>query len=114
MTEQFHEQDDRLIVALDGDVDLNRAPEIRRLLLDCVARGLDVLVDLSGVTYIDSSGIASLVEALQEAGKNGTGLGLVAVSDDARKVFELARLDKVFAIHSDLDTALADNSGSAG
>ena len=114
MTEQFREQDDRLIVALDGDVDLNRAPEIRRLLLDCVARGLDVLVDLSGVTYIDSSGIASLVEALQEAGKNGTGLGLVAVSDDARKVFELARLDKVFAIHSDLDTALADNKGLAG
>ena len=114
MTEQFREQDDRLIVALDGDVDLNRAPEIRRLLLDCVARGLDVLVDLSGVTYIDSSGIASLVEALQEAGKNGTGLGLVAVSDDARKVFELARLDKVFAIHLDLDTALADNKGLAG
>jgi anti-sigma B factor antagonist len=113
MTEQFREQDDRLIVALDGDVDLNRAPEIRRLLLDCVARGLDVLVDLSGVTYIDSSGIASLVEALQEAGKNGNGLGLVAVSDDARKVFELARLDKVFAIHSDLDTALADNKGLA-
>ena len=114
MTDHIREQDDRLIVALDGDVDLNRAPEIRRLLLDCVARRLDVLVDLSGVTYIDSSGIASLVEALQEAGKNGTGLGLVAVSDDARKVFELARLDKVFAIHSDLDTALADSKGLAG
>ena len=113
MTEQFREQDDRLIVALDGDVDLNRAPEIRRLLLDCVARGLDVLVDLSGVTYIDSSGIASLVEALQEAGKNGTGLGLVAVSENALKVFKLARLDKVFAIHSDLGAALADGKGAA-
>ena len=111
--DQVREQDDRLIVALDGDVDLNRAPEIRRLLLDCVARGLDVLVDLSGVSYIDSSGIASLVEALQEAGKNGIGLGLVAVSEDARKVFELARLDKVFAIHSDLDAAIADGKGAA-
>ena len=107
MTEQVLEQNDKLIVALDGDVDLNRAPDIRRILLDCVARGLDVLVDLSGVTYIDSSGIASLVEALQEAGKKGTGLGLVAVSDDARKVFELARLDKVFAIHADLQSAMS-------
>ena len=107
MTEQVLEQNDKLIVALDGDVDLNRAPDIRRILLDCVARGLDVLVDLSGVTYIDSSGIASLVEALQEAGKKGIGLGLVAVSDDARKVFELARLDKVFAIHADLQSAMS-------
>jgi len=113
MTEQIREQDDRLIVALDGDVDLNRAPEIRRLLLDGVARGLDVLVDLSGVTYIDSSGIASLVEALQQAGKNGTCLGLIAVSADALKVFRLARLDKVFAIHPDLRAALAAGKGAA-
>jgi anti-sigma B factor antagonist len=113
MPEQVREQDGRLIVALDGDVDLNRAPEIRRMLLDCVGRGLDVLVDLSGVSYIDSSGIASLVEALQAAGKNGTALGLVAVSHDARKVFELARLDKVFAIHPDLDAALAGARGAA-
>lgn len=114
MIEQIREQDDRLIVALDGEVDLNRAPEIRRLLLDCVARGLDVLVDLSGVSYIDSSGIASLVEALQEAGKKGIGLGLVAVSEDARKVFQLARLDKVFAIHPDLDAALMAGKGQTG
>lgn len=114
MTEPIHEQDGRLIVALDGDVDLNRAPEIRKMLLGGVARGLDVLVDLSGVSYIDSSGIASLVEALQEAGKKGIRLGLVAVSQDARKVFELARLDKVFAIHSDLESALADGKGTAG
>lgn len=111
MTEQVREQDGRLVVALDGDVDLNRAPEVRRLLLDCVARGLDVLVDLSGVTYIDSSGIASLVEALQEARKKKARLGLVAVSEDARKVFELARLDKVFAIHHDLAAALAAPRG---
>ena len=114
MTVQMREHDGRLIVALEGDVDLNRAPEVRRSLLDCVARGLDVLVDLSGVSYIDSSGIASLVEALQEAGKKGIRLGLVAVSEDARKVFQLARLDKVFAIHPDLDAALAEGRGAAG
>ena len=53
------------------------------------------------------------VEALQEAGKKGAALGLVAVSNDARKVFELARLDKVFAIHENLDAALAAGPGAS-
>jgi len=63
--------------------------------------------DLSAVTYIDSSGIASLAEALQRATGRGTGLRLVAVSPQALRVFELARLDKVFSIHPDIDAALA-------
>lgn len=96
-----------LVVTLEGEIDLDRAPAIRLLLLDCVSQGRDVLVDLARVTYIDSSGIASLVEALQNAGKAGTQLGLVAISQQAMRVFELARLDKVFAIHADIDTALA-------
>ena len=107
MTDAIREEQGRLVVALGGEIDLDRAPEVRSLLLDCVARGRDVLVDLSRVTYIDSSGIASLVEALQNAGKGGTTLGLVAVSPAALRVFELARLDTVFAIHPDIGAALA-------
>ena len=94
-------------VSLAGEIDLDRAPDIRRLLLDCVKRQLDVLVDLSEVSYIDSSGIASLVEALQWAKRRGTDLCLIAVSPEALRVFELARLDKVFAIHPDVEAALA-------
>lgn len=66
-----------------------------------------MLVDLSAVSYIDSSGIASLIEALQSADRGGTGLDLIAVSPEAHRVFELARLDKVFTIHADLGAALA-------
>jgi len=107
MTAAIREQQGSLVVELGGEIDLDRAPKIRNTLLDCVGRGRDVLVDLSQVTYIDSSGIASLVEALQNAGQAGTGFGLVAVSAEALRVFELARLDKVFAIHPDIDSALA-------
>ncbi len=107
MTEQVREENGKCVVELGGEIDLDRAPEVRGLLLDCVARGHDVLVDLSRVSYIDSSGIASLVEALQSAGKSGTALGLVAISPTALRVFELARLDKVFTIYPDLDAALA-------
>ncbi len=108
MSNQIREEGGRLVVSLEGEVDLDRAPDVRRLLLGCTAKGRDILVDLSGVSYIDSSGIASLVEALQSAGRGGTSLGLVAVSREALRVFELARLDKVFTIHADLGAALAE------
>jgi len=107
MTEAIREVQGHLVVALSGEIDLDRAPAVRRQLLDCVKRQQDVLVDLSAVTYIDSSGIASLVEALQWATRRGSDLSLVAVSPQALRVFELARLDKVFSIHPDIDAALA-------
>jgi anti-sigma B factor antagonist len=107
MNEMVSEEFGKLVVRLDGEVDLDRSPAIRKVLLDCIARKMDVLVDLSQVEYIDSSGIASLVEGLQAANGNGTGFGLISVSGQVQRVMELARLDKVFAIHDDLDAALA-------
>ena len=106
MSEQVSEIDGKVVVKLSGDVDLEHCPAVRGLLLDGVSHGKDLLVDLSEVSYLDSSGIASLVEALQIAVKNGTALKLFSASDQAMRVFELARLDKVFAIHPDLDAAL--------
>jgi len=107
MSDEITEIDGGLLVKLSGDVDLEHCGSIRRLLLDGVSRGKDLLVDLSEVTYLDSSGIASLVEAMQIAVRNGTALKLFSASAQAMRVFELARLDKVFSIHPDLNTALA-------
>ncbi|MFQ5467219.1 MAG: STAS domain-containing protein [Kiloniellaceae bacterium] len=84
----------RRVIHLDGSVDLEHTPDIR-----------DVLVDLSAVTYIDSSGIACLIEALHEAREQGADLGLVSVSIQAMRVLKLARLDMVFPIHADLASA---------
>jgi anti-sigma B factor antagonist len=95
------------IVHLQGSVDLEHAPDVRRRLLAAVALERNVLVDLSAATYIDSSGIACLVEALQKARGKGYDLCLVAVSMQARRVLELARLDMVFLIHDDLAAAAA-------
>jgi anti-sigma B factor antagonist len=63
-------------------------------------------VDLSGVEYIDSSGVASLVEAFQRAKRGGSEFALVSVNDAARRVLQLARLDKVFVIHETLADGL--------
>ena len=94
------------VVHLAGDVDLEHSPEVRRVLLDAVAAQRDILIDLSEVTYIDSSGIACLIEALQAARDLGSDLALVSISQQALRVLELARLDLVFPIHSDLNSAV--------
>jgi anti-sigma B factor antagonist len=58
-------------------------------------------VELSQVSYIDSSGIAALVEGFQTARARGSKFALVSVSDAVRAVLELARLDRVFLIVAD-------------
>jgi anti-sigma B factor antagonist len=97
------------VVSFAGDVDLEHSPAARRVLLDCVARGRGVIVDMSAVGYIDSSGIASLVEALQAARRQGTSLALAAVSPSALRVFKLARLDTVFTIHPTVAAGIHPN-----
>jgi len=94
------------IVVLKGDIDLESSPAAREVLLKSVEGAGKVLVDLSSVTYIDSSGVASLVEALQAAKRNGGRFALVAASDPTRRVLELARLDKVFTMYATVEEGL--------
>ncbi len=100
------EEQGKIVIALNGDIDLENAGEIRKALLTNLKQKKDLLVDLSAVTYIDSSAIASLVEGLQVARKQKNELSLISVSARALRVLELARLDKVFAIYPDVAAAL--------
>ncbi len=105
-----HKIEDRgiaLLISFAGDIDLQTSPGARKALLGCSGKGKAVLVDLGGVGYIDSSGIASLVECLQAVKKSGHGMALVSVSEGARRVLQLARLDKVFTICGTVDEGLA-------
>ena len=102
MAYEVKAQDGYDIVMLTDDVDLSCSPEARKAILACLDNEHDTLVDLTAVTYIDSSGVASLVEGFQTAKKKGLKFGLIGVSEAAMSVLELARLDKVFPIHADL------------
>ena len=95
------------VVALQGEIDLYSSPRGRELILGCLEEGKPTLVDLSAVSYIDSSGVASLVEGLQKARENGLAFALIGVSETALKVLQLARLDTVFSIYSGIDTCPA-------
>jgi len=100
MTYRVTNESGYAIVHLAGDIDLSCSPEARKAILDRLLAAQHTLVDLSAVTYIDSSGIASLVEGYQTARKKNLQFGLIAVSEPAMSVLELARLDKVFPIHA--------------
>lgn len=97
---ESREEGGYIILALSGDVDLSCSPEARKHILDVLEASNNLLVDLSGISYIDSSGVASLVEGFQTAKKQKLKFGLIGVSASALSVLQLARLDKVFPIHA--------------
>ncbi len=108
MDYRIHSQGRFQVIALSGDVDLENSPLARRQILQLVKGGSDLLVDLSAVDYIDSSGVASLVEGYQLARERGLTFGLAGVSDTALQVLHLARLDTVFAIRGTVADWLQD------
>ncbi len=98
------------IVCLEGEIDLHTSPESRKLILGCLQEGKPTLVDLARVAYIDSSGVASLVEGFQLARQRQLDFGLVGVSPAALNVLKLARLDKVFPIYASVQERLAKSA----
>jgi anti-sigma B factor antagonist len=88
------------IIHLSSEIDLDSAPSVRSQIKDSFESSSTVHVDLSKVNYIDSSGIASLVEGMQTSKKLKKEFALVNVSNEVMKVIKLAHLDKIFKILS--------------
>jgi anti-sigma B factor antagonist len=87
------------VLPLEGEIDLHVSPRLERSLASMIKKRPErVVVDLSGVTFIDSSGLAVLIHALQEVKKYGGKLTLAGLNDNVRSIFEIARLDQVFLI----------------
>ena len=105
---QIEKTTDGVIVRPIGDVDLGCAATLRLRLKEVQNENPDrLIVDLGSVSYMDSSGVATLVEAMQNARRTDTKLILCALQDKVRSIFEIARLDMVFAIVEDVEKAKA-------
>ena len=91
------------LLQLSGEVDLHFSPTLREKILGSLKAGKALLVDLEKVSYIDSSGIASLVEGFQTAKSAKLNYGLLNVSTPAMQVLTLTRLDKIFSLYSSAD-----------
>jgi anti-sigma B factor antagonist len=104
---EIKNQGEAAVVAVHGDIDLGQSSQLRAALIECIGGNQVVVVDLAGVAVIDSSGVASLLEAFQAARKRGKRLLLAGAGDSVMRVLKLARLDKVFPIHASVENALA-------
>jgi len=98
------------LLRLKGDVDMNTSSDVRSALAGMFRQGgpgiKAILIDLSHVRYMDSSGIATLVEVMQICMKKGARLRLFELSPPVRDVFELARLSSVFEIFPTFNEAV--------
>jgi len=95
---QTEQQSEFTVLRLAGEVDLSWSAEVRRAVLSALAGSDKVGVHLGEVSYIDSSGIAALVEGFQNARGRGQTFVLIAASDPVRAVLRLDRLDRVFEL----------------
>ena len=96
------------VLPLEGEIDLHVSPRIAASLGAMVEeKPQQVVVDLAKVTYIDSSGLAVLIEGMQNVESYGGKFALAGLQENVRPIFEIARLDQVFRIYPDVDSALA-------
>lgn len=109
---QVRNHTDAAVIEVRGEVDLYTSPQVREAILGAMsARTPTVVVDLSGVGYMDSSGVATLVEGLQSSRAYGGAFRLAGLGDTVRQVFKFAKLEKVFEIYFNTQEALARPRG---
>lgn len=111
------EEDGLFIIALEGEIDLACSPELREILdVHAQARRAALLLDFAAVSYVDSSGLATLVEYVRKAQDFDGKLALAAVNTRVRTILDLVRLSEIFPIYStvaEARTALAGPPSAA-
>lgn len=96
------------IVAVNGEVDVYSAPALKESLTDLLQSGATTLiVDLTGVGFLDSTGLGALVEARSATNDAGGSLLLVCSQERILKLFTITGLDGVFAIHPSVEGAVS-------
>jgi len=101
-------KDNVAVLSINGEVDMFSSPQARNAIMELVKKRVPkVIVELSEVSYMDSSGVATLIEGLQLCQKYNGLLVVAGLRDNVREVFELTRLDKIFQIFPDVEAAKA-------
>lgn len=96
------------ILPIEGEIDLHLSPQIAAALREVIdEKPKKVVLDLSKVGYIDSSGLAVLIEGMQKVEFYGGKLYLVGLQETVRAIFDSTRLDQAFRIFPDVAAALA-------
>ena len=102
------ECDSRVVVGLRGELDVAVAVRVVAELSVVAARERDIIVDLTGLEFIDSSGLAALARVREQARHAGGDLLLAAPQQQVLRLLTLTRLTDVFSIHASVDEAASD------
>lgn len=103
MKSNLRSENDFDVLELSGEIDLHYSPDLREQILSSLKNGRPLLIDMENVSYIDSSGIASLVEGFQVAKSSKLAYGLLKTSKAALQVLTLTRLDRVFTLYDNVE-----------
>ena len=98
------QQDGVTVFQVNGEINIGTSPDLKKQFEKQPAK--KIVVDLEKVTYIDSSGLATLVEMLKKTKSQGGSLGLAGMSDKVKSLFEITKLDKLFLIFQNQQDAI--------
>lgn len=90
------DKDGVMVFSVSGEINISTSPELKKEFEKQPLK--KVVVDLEKVSYIDSSGLATLVEILKKTKSQGGSLGLSGLSDKVKSLFEITKLDKLFLV----------------
>ena len=98
---------DIIFCKVEGEININTSPQLRKSFEDLIKSGSKkIIIDFSSVLYIDSSGLATLIELFQRLKKTDGKLRICNMSERVRNVFEVTKLHKLFEIYDSRDLAL--------
>lgn len=106
MEVKFTEENGVVIAKVDGEINISTSPQLKKDFEKVDAKKL--VINLEGVGYVDSSGLATLVEILKKTRGRGGALHLTNLSDKVKSLFEITKLDKLFGIYSDVKGAVSE------
>lgn len=96
------------VVKVTGEIDVYTAPEFKSAVNKAIDAGaLNLIIDLTNVSYMDSSGFGILLGATKRVRPKGGTINLLGCSEAITRMLSITRLDTIFGMHSDMDAALA-------
>jgi anti-sigma B factor antagonist len=108
LTLEHRTQGDVTVLDVGGEVDVYTAPKLREKLVELVSDGhYNIVVDMTKVEFLDSTGLGVLVGGLKRVRSHNGGLELVCNQERILKIFRITGLTKVFPIHDTLEEALS-------
>ena len=100
-------KNDIIVCYIEGDVDINTSPQIKKTIDKLIGRKEPkIIINFKNVSYVDSSGLATLVEILKNLKSYGGRLKLTNLSTKIKSLFEITKLEKLFEIIADEEEAI--------